>query len=73
MLAVIVCSLFNMILLAGLIGGMAVCIVQARHSIAAALNYARPPILPGERRDWPQLASARGADAKWDRDGVTEA
>lgn len=73
MLAVIVCSLFNMILLAGLIGGMAVCCVQARHSIAAALAYARLPILPGEWRDWPQLASARGADAKWDRDAVTEA
>ena len=73
MLAVIVCSLFNVILLIGLIGVMAVCFVKARHSIAAALVYARLPILPGEWHDWPRLDSACGTDAEWDRHGITEA
>lgn len=48
MLAVIVCSLFNMILLIGLIGGMAFGVVRARRSIAAALAYA-PPAHPTRR------------------------
>jgi hypothetical protein len=42
MIAVIVCSLFNITLLVGLIAGMVVGFVRARHSIAAALAYAPP-------------------------------
>ncbi len=55
MFAVIACTLFNMILLAGLIGGMAVCFVQARHSIAAALTYARLPFYPASGAAGPCL------------------
>ncbi len=47
MVAVIICSLFNITLLLGLIAGMGVGFVRARHSIAAALAYSAPaPFTP---------------------------
>ncbi len=42
MIAVIVCSVFNITLLIGLIAGIVTGLVRARHSIAAALAYAPP-------------------------------